>query len=124
MPLLQLSDTQIGIIFRAADSRARSSQPAMGGSLMTRPIGITDSQLQMIMRACEPLLPIDRDAFLRALANRLSGEPELGDGRSGGRRRSITRRRIPRAGSASRSRELGRPRKDAQKPGLEIDPVS
>ena len=28
MPLLQLSDTQIGIIFRAADSRARSSQPA------------------------------------------------------------------------------------------------
>ena len=35
---------------------------------------------QMIMLACEPLLPIDRDAFLRALANRLSGEPELGDG--------------------------------------------
>ena len=42
---------------------------------MTRPIGITDSQLQMIMRACEPLLPIDRDAFLRALAHALGGEP-------------------------------------------------
>ena len=71
---------------------------------MTRPIGITDSQLQMIMRACEPLLPVDRDPFLRAWANRLGGEPRLGDGRSGGRRRSITRRGIPRAGSASRSR--------------------
>lgn len=47
---------------------------------MTRPIGITDSQLQMIMRACEPLLPADRDPFLRALALRLSSEPELGDG--------------------------------------------
>ena len=47
---------------------------------MTRPIGVTDSQLQMIIGACEPLLPADRDAFLRALAHRLSGEPELGDG--------------------------------------------
>jgi len=35
---------------------------------------------EMILRACEPLLPADRDPFLRALAHRLSGEPELGDG--------------------------------------------
>jgi hypothetical protein len=48
---------------------------------MTRPIGITDSQLQMIMRACEPLLPADRDPFLRALARALGGGPQpLGDG--------------------------------------------
>ena len=47
---------------------------------MTRPLGITDSQLEMIMHACEPLLPVDRDPFLRALAHRLSSEPEIGDG--------------------------------------------
>ena len=32
------------------------------------------------MRACEPLLPCDRDLFLRALAHALRNEPELGNG--------------------------------------------
>ena len=48
---------------------------------MTRPIGISDSQLEMIMEACTPMLPQDRDRFLRALADALGGEPQpLGDG--------------------------------------------
>jgi len=48
--------------------------------MTTRPIGVSDIQLGMIMRACEPLLPADRDAFLRALAHRLRNELEIGDG--------------------------------------------
>ena len=45
------------------------------------PLGVTDDQLSMIMQACEPLLPIDRDRFLRALADALGAEPQpLGDG--------------------------------------------
>ena len=48
---------------------------------MTRPIGVTDSQLAMIMRACEPILPQDRDRFLRSLADALGGESQpIGDG--------------------------------------------
>jgi hypothetical protein len=35
-----------------------------------------------VMRACEVLQPVDRDAFLRALAHRLRGE-EIGDGTVG-----------------------------------------
>jgi hypothetical protein len=47
---------------------------------MTRPIGISDDQLAMIMAACAPILPQDRDRFLRSLADALRGEPQLGDG--------------------------------------------
>lgn len=47
---------------------------------MSRPLALTDEQYLAVCQACEPLLPIDRDAFLRALAQRLSSEPELGDG--------------------------------------------
>ena len=46
-----------------------------------QPIGVSDDQLAMIMRACEPLEPVDRDPFLRALAQALGSEPQpLGDG--------------------------------------------
>ena len=48
---------------------------------MTHPIGISDTQLAMIMQACEPMLPQDRDRFLRALADALGGGPQpIGDG--------------------------------------------
>ena len=41
---------------------------------------LTDEQFAAVCQACEPLLPIDRDAFLRALANALRGETEISDG--------------------------------------------
>lgn len=44
------------------------------------PLALTDQQFAAVMQACEPLLPVDRDAFLRALAQLLGSEPELGDG--------------------------------------------
>lgn len=40
----------------------------------SKPLSLSDDQLQAVMRACEALQPIDRDPFLRALANRLRGE--------------------------------------------------
>jgi hypothetical protein len=36
--------------------------------------------LDAVMAAAAPLLPCDRDAVLRSLANILSGEHEIGDG--------------------------------------------
>ena len=54
------------------------------------PLGVSDDQLNMIMRASEPLLPADRDAFLRALAHALRAEPQpLGDGSIGRTIRSL-----------------------------------
>jgi hypothetical protein len=47
---------------------------------MTRPLALTDQQYAAVCLACEPLLPADRDAFLRALAQLLGGEAEIGDG--------------------------------------------
>ena len=48
---------------------------------LPKPIGVSDNQLAMIMRACAPLEPVDRDPFLRALAAALCSEPQpLGDG--------------------------------------------
>ena len=53
----------------------------MPASTLLQPIGVSDNQLDMIMRACAPLEPVDRDPFLRALAAALCGEPQpLGDG--------------------------------------------
>ena len=72
------------------------------------PIAISDSQLAMIMRACEPILPADRDPFLRALAHRLQGEPELGDGVVGRAIRELQREfwRPPSIAEEPRSRRV------------------
>ena len=43
------------------------------------PLAISDRQLDAILHACEPLQPMERSAFLAALAHRLRGE-EIGDG--------------------------------------------
>jgi hypothetical protein len=48
----------------------------------TTPISLSDDQLAAVMRACAPLMPVDRDPFLRALAHRLRGQ-EIGDGTVG-----------------------------------------
>ena len=48
---------------------------------LPRPIAISDSQLDAILRAAAPLQPIERSAFLSALAHRLRHELEPpGDG--------------------------------------------
>jgi hypothetical protein len=44
-----------------------------------KPISLSDSQLDAVMRACAVLPPHDRSAFLSALAHQLRGE-EIGDG--------------------------------------------
>jgi hypothetical protein len=51
---------------------------------MPQPLGLTDAQFAAVCEAAAPLLPVDRDPFLRALAHRLSSEPQpLGDGSIG-----------------------------------------
>jgi hypothetical protein len=47
---------------------------------LPRPIAVSDSQLDAIMRACQPLQPLERSAFLAAMAHRLRGCGDLGDG--------------------------------------------
>ena len=49
---------------------------------MMPPIALTDAQLAAVMRACEPLAPRDRGAFLEAVADALHGR-EIGDGTIG-----------------------------------------
>jgi hypothetical protein len=41
-------------------------------------IALTDDELSAVMDACKPLRPGDRDPFLRALAQELRREPQLG----------------------------------------------
>ena len=41
---------------------------------MPQPLGLSDSQYDAVVRACEPLLPQDRDGFLRPLAAALRDE--------------------------------------------------
>jgi hypothetical protein len=48
---------------------------------MSKPVSLSDEQLTAVMSAAEPLAPIDRAQFLRALADALRSEPgEIGDG--------------------------------------------
>jgi hypothetical protein len=46
---------------------------------MSAPIRLTDAQLDAIVRACQPLAPGDRGAFLEAVAAALR-DREIGDG--------------------------------------------
>jgi hypothetical protein len=41
---------------------------------------LTDTELNIVMRAARPLVVQDRDPFLHEVAERLSGLPQLGDG--------------------------------------------
>jgi hypothetical protein len=47
--------------------------------LMT-PMKLTDTELDIVMRAAQPLAVNDRDPFLQAVASRLAGLSERGDG--------------------------------------------
>jgi hypothetical protein len=44
------------------------------------PIGLTDSELDIVFAAAHPLDVSQRDKFLQAVASRLSSFPHLGDG--------------------------------------------
>jgi hypothetical protein len=44
------------------------------------PLKLTDTELDIIFGAARPLAVNDRDAFLQAVAERLSSLPHLGDG--------------------------------------------
>jgi len=43
-------------------------------------ISLSEKQLDILMRAAEPLLPGDRVAYLQRVAQLLHHQPELGDG--------------------------------------------
>ena len=43
-------------------------------------LGLTDSELDIVFAAARPLEVANRDAFLQAVAERLSSLPHLGDG--------------------------------------------
>jgi hypothetical protein len=60
---------------------ALSGSLALGTAAMP-PIALTDEQLTAIMRACAPLRPDARGAFLEAVAAALQGR-EIGDGSVG-----------------------------------------
>jgi hypothetical protein len=45
-----------------------------------RPLALSDSQLDAVLRAAAPLQPVDRDAFLVLVAARLRGVEMIGDG--------------------------------------------
>ena len=45
----------------------------------SRPLALTDQQIDIIRRAAEPLPPSDRSAFLETIAELLAGK-ELGNG--------------------------------------------
>jgi hypothetical protein len=47
---------------------------------MLMPIALTDSELDIVMRAAQPLAVTARDPFLRDVAERLAAVPHLGDG--------------------------------------------
>ena len=44
------------------------------------PLALSDAEFTAVMDACQPLRPYDRDPFLRALAQELGREPQLGPG--------------------------------------------
>jgi hypothetical protein len=44
------------------------------------PLRLSDSELDIVMRAAAPLAVRDRDAFLREVAAALAALPERGDG--------------------------------------------
>ena len=48
--------------------------------MVSKPLGLSDSQFAAVVSACEPLAPADRSRFLGELAATLRNERELGDG--------------------------------------------
>ena len=47
---------------------------------MTTPISLTDEQYATVLAAAATIIPAERDAFLRALADELGRHPVVGEG--------------------------------------------
>jgi hypothetical protein len=47
---------------------------------MSKPIALSDTQMDTIVRLAGPLPPQDRDVYLREVAAALDGREEIGDG--------------------------------------------
>jgi hypothetical protein len=47
---------------------------------MSKPIALSDTQLDTIFRLAGPLPPSDREVYLREVAAALDGREEIGDG--------------------------------------------
>ena len=47
---------------------------------MSKPIALSDTQMDTIIRLAGPLPPPDRDVYLREVAAALDGREEIGDG--------------------------------------------
>jgi hypothetical protein len=47
---------------------------------MPRPLGLSDTQLENVMAIAKGLHVADRGSFLEALAAKVNGNPEIGDG--------------------------------------------
>jgi hypothetical protein len=47
---------------------------------MSKPIALSDTQLDTIVRLAGPLPPPDREVYLREVAAALDGHEEIGDG--------------------------------------------
>jgi hypothetical protein len=56
-----------------------------------QPLKLTDEQMDAVLRAAEPLHPVDRSPFLEALAAQLRGR-DLGDGMVGRAIRDVQRK--------------------------------
>jgi hypothetical protein len=80
--------------------------PYSSGRTLQQPISLSDSELTIVMRAAAPLHPIERVAFLNAIATRLRSEPVLGDGLISRVARELLRemRRAPRLDAAEEQR--------------------
>jgi hypothetical protein len=49
-------------------------------AFMSRPLALTDTQLDIVFRLAAPLFDVDRASFLEDVAKALAGLPEVGDG--------------------------------------------
>jgi hypothetical protein len=58
---------------------------------MPQPLSLSDDEMNAVMLAAEPLDPDQRDSFLRALADKLAQETEIGPGTVGRAIRSTQR---------------------------------
>ena len=47
---------------------------------MSRPIALSDDELEAVMNAARPLSPLGRDRFLKAVAQAIAALPEVGPG--------------------------------------------
>jgi hypothetical protein len=54
--------------------------PEIPAAMSTRPLALSDTQLDIVFRMAAPLLDVDRSAFLEDVARELGGLSEVGDG--------------------------------------------